>query len=215
MTFKDFVQHWKDSLLLVFATIALVFTTFTFIKTNFYSLDSLQAVAIGEVDERLVPNRQDRIDLRLSVVNAGTREAAILQADIVTLKKEGNGFAWVRIWPSVGQGFEAKALKPGEITIVSLVTSGYAHDYFMDAQYSRPIDERHHEFVEGVRIKSMDSRGQIYSVVYPISQYKVLNDWKAGPPSEGYTFDRTPHELLVRTQPMIPPLAIKYADDVP
>ncbi len=199
----------------VLSVLAFAMSGYQFVKSDFPARHSLQAVAVGDVDERLAPNKQDRIDLRLAVVNAGNREAAILRAEIVTLQKEADGYAWVRIWPGMGEGFQSKSFKAGEIAIISLITSGYGHDYFNDPMHARPIDSRHHEFVVGVRITSLDSAGRIYHVLYPISQYKIANDWKAGPPSEGYTFDRRPHELLVNIAATIPPLAKRYEDDVP
>jgi len=211
---QAFVRAWKDVILLAIATISVSYGSYTFFVGNFYTKDDLQATAIGDVDTRLPASQQDRISLRLAVVNAGTGDAGVLQAAIVPLRKEDDGYAWVRIFPPIGEGFEAKVLKPGEIVILSLVTGGHAQDYFTDPNYSRRIDGEHHEFVEAVRIKSMDSKGHIYSVLYPIWQFKIRNDYQRGP-TEGWTFDRRTHQLLVNTGEKIPPLAKEYNDELP
>jgi hypothetical protein len=213
MTSEEFIKRWKDVILLMFTTLGFIYATFAFIRDRVYVRDDLQATAIGDVDTRQTPENQDRISLRLAVVNAGTRDAAVLQAEIVALRKESDGYSWVRIFPPLGEGFEAKVLKPGEITIVSLVTDANAHDkYFRNPNYARTIDATHHEFAEGVRIRSMDSKGRLFTLLYPFSQFKVPNDITSGP-TDGYTFDCHPHELLVNLPETIPPLATKYDGD--
>lgn len=216
-TFKERATAWRDVYQIVGICVAIGLSLFNFWQANLHITNDLEVVAIGGVDQRLAPNKQDRISVRLALVNVGNREASVLQAEVVALYKGDQGYSWVRIFPAVGEGFDARTLKLGEISIISLVTDGYAYDYFMRPRYSRPIDVAHHEFVEGVRIKSMDADGHIYSVLYPISQYKVRNDFdgKGGPPSEGYTFDRSVHHLFVNEPEMIPPLAKEYKDDVP
>ncbi len=214
MSIRDLVREWKDPIQVVGISVALMLSIINFIQANAVR-DDLQATAIGDVDTRLPFNQQDRITIRLAVVNAGTRQAAVLQAEVVSLYKEDDGqYSWVRIFPAIGQGFEAKTLKPGEIEILSLVTDGYAHAYFKNPRYARPIDATRHEFTEGVRIKSMDSRGNIYSVLYPISQFNVPNDIQNGP-TDGFTFDRRPHQLLLNTCECVPPLAREYRDGLP
>ncbi len=213
MTNEEFIKRWKDVIFLVFATLGAFYATFAFIRDNIYVRDDLQATVIGDVDTRQMLEKQDRISLRLAVANAGTRDGAVVQAEIVALRKEDEGYSWVRIFPPVGEGFEAKTLKPGEITILSLVTDAYAHvQYFRNPNYARPIDATHHEFAEGVRIKSMDSKGRLYMLLYPVSQFKVPNDITNGP-TDGYTLDCHPHQLLVNLPETIPPLATRYEDD--
>ena len=213
MTSEEFIKRWRDVLLLLFSTLSFIYATFAFIHDRLYVRDDLQATAIGEVDTRQTPENQDRMSLRLAVVNAGTREAAVLRAEIVALRKESEGYSWVRVIPPFGEGFEAKALKPGEIAILSLVTDASSHDrYFRNPNYARPIDATHHEFAMGVRIKSMDSKGRLYTLLYPVSQFKVPNDITNGP-TDGYTFDCYPHQLLVNLPETTPPLATKYDGD--
>jgi hypothetical protein len=207
------IKRWKDHATLLFATVAFVYSTADFFRSYVYVRDDLQATAVGEVDTRETLDKQDRISLRLAVVNAGTRDAAVLQAEIVALRNEYEGYSWVRLHPPLGQGFEARTLKPGEIAILSLVTDAYAHDYFRNVNYARPIDATHHEFTQGVRIKSMDSKGRLYTLLYPVSQFKVPNNITNGP-TDGYTFDCHPHQLLVNVLESVPPLATKYDGDV-
>ena len=214
MRFKEFVAAWKDVIIIIFGTIGIATNIYTFVRSNLYVSDDLQVTAIGDVDQQLPASQRDRIALRLAVANAGTRDAAVLQADIMALYKEENGYSWVRIFPAIGEGFEAKTLKPGEIVIVSLISGGYTRDYYVNGRYSRPIDAQYHEFTEALRVKSMDSQGRIYSTLYPISQFKIRNDWKVGP-TEGFTFDRSTHHLLVNGSETMPPLAKEYKDDIP
>jgi hypothetical protein len=207
LTSEDLIKHWKNLLLLVGGTLTLVYATVTFIRSNIYVKDDLQATLIGEVDTRATT-----LSLRLAVVNAGTRDAAVLQAEIVAVKNVYEGHVWVRVPPPPGEGFEARTLKPGEIAILVLVTDRDAHDYFRNQVYARPIDATHHEFTYGVRIKSMDSKGRLYTLLYPVSQFKVPNNITNGP-TDGYTFDCHPRQLLVNLPETIPPLAMKYDGD--
>lgn len=212
MTGEEF-KHWKNQATFLFATVAFVYATADFFRSYIYVRDDLQATVVGEVDARQTADKQDRISLRLAVVNAGTRDAAVLQAEIVALRNEYKGNSWVRLPPPLGEGFEARTLKPGEIAILALVTDAYAHDYFRKVNYARPIDATHHEFAEGVRIKSMDSKGRLYTLLYPVSQFKVPNNITNGP-TDGYTLDCHPHQLLVNLPETIPPLATRYDGDV-
>lgn len=214
MKIEGFLKNWGTTLTFLFATLGFVYATYAFIRDNIYVKNDLEMTVIGEVDTRLPLNKQDQISERLAVVNAGTRDAAVLQANIVAFRQEDRGWGWDRIWPPQGQGFEARTIKPGEITILSLVTGSYAHDdYFRNPKYSRPIDATHHEFAEGVWIKSMDSRGRIYAAYYVVSQFKVPNNITNGP-TDGYTLDCHTHPLLVNIAEFRPPIAKNYDPDL-
>jgi hypothetical protein len=199
---------------LVLSILAFGMSAYTFAASQ-VPYNSVLAIAVGPVDEDLAD--QGRIDLRLAVVNRGNRDATVFQAELVAIHKEPDGYSWVRIFPPDGKGFEGRVVKAGETVVIALITSGTTRDYHRDPHFSRPIDEKHHEFTVGVRIKSMNAKGEIFSIVYPISQFKVRNDWDgSGPPSEGYTFDRNPHELFVHgEEESIPPVAKSYTDDIP
>jgi hypothetical protein len=67
-------------------------------------------------------------------------------------------------------------------------------------------------FNEGVWVKSMDSRGRLYSAYFVVSQFKVPNDIVNGP-TDGFTFDCHPHQLLVNIPEFNPPLAKNYDGD--
>jgi hypothetical protein len=214
MRLNGFFKRWSAVVLWIIATISFAFTTFEFARKYIYTRDNLQATVIGEVDELLPPDKRDRFSLRVAVVNAGTREAALTHAELVALRREGEGYAWVRIFPPVGLGFEARTFKPGEIAIVSIVTDGYGQKYFTNVEYSRPIDDAHHEFVLGLRTGSMDADGRIYTAIYPINEFKIRNDFAGGPgpPSEGYTCHSGPHQLLIDTAGRVaPPGRKEYA----
>lgn len=189
----------------VLSVIAITMSTWTFYKSNFYNRDSVQVVAIGGVDAVLPRERQDRIDLNVAIVNAGTREASVLEAELVALYREPDGgLSWVRLFPPTGQGFQPAALRPGEIRIIALITDEFAHEFFRKPRYSIPIDSTNHRIVEGIRFKSMDASGRVYSATYLISQFKIPADWKGGP--KEFTFDCTPHELLKNVEAGIPDL---------
>lgn len=66
---------------------------------------------------------------------------------------------------------------------------------------------------EGVWIKSMDSKGRLYTLLYTVSQYNVPNDIMNGPIT-GYTFDCHSHQLFVDLPERVPDLAKKYDGDV-
>ncbi len=214
MTQKSFFEGWPQIVLWTIAIISFVLSTFEFARKYMYVRDDLQATIIGEVDELLPPDRRDRFSLRVAVVNTGTREAALTHAELVALRREGEGYAWVRIFPPLGRGFEARTFNPGEIAIVSIVTDGYGHKYFTDLAYSRSIDDAHHEFVLGLRTGSMDADGRVFTATYPINEFKIRNDFSGGPgpPSEGYTCHYGPHRLLVDTiGKLAPPGRKEYA----
>ena len=214
MKIEGFLKHWGTALTFMFGTLGFFYATASFIRDFIYVRDDLQMSVIGEVDTSPPANKRDQITMRLAVVNAGTRDAAVLQANIVALRTERRGYGWDRIGTPVGQGFEAKTIKPGEIAIISLVTDSYTHqDYFRNETYSRRIDDTHHEFNEGVWVKSMDSKGRLYSAYFVVSQYKIPNDITTGP-IDGYTFDCHPHQLFVNIQEFLPPRAKNYDGDV-
>jgi hypothetical protein len=213
MKIEGFLKHWGTVLTFMFGTLGFFYATTAFVRNFIYVRDDLQMSAIGEVDTAPPANKQDRITMRLAVVNAGTRDAAVLQANIIALRTERRGYGWDRIEPPIGQGFEARTIKPGEIAILSLVTDSYAHDdYFRNPTYSRRIDDTHHEFNLGIWVTSMDSRGRLYAAYFVVQQFKVPNDITTGP-TNGYTFDCRPHQLLVNIPEFNPPLAKSYDDD--
>lgn len=208
MKIEGFLKNWGTTLTFLFGTLGFLYATTAFVRDFIYVRDDLQMSVIGDVDKN--EPRQDRITTRLAVVNVGTRDAAVLQAEIIALREERRGYGWDRVWPPIGQGFEARTIKPGEIVIISLVTDSYAHkDYFRNPTFSRRIDDAHHEFDLGVWVKSMDSRGHLYSAYYVVQQFKVPNDITTGP-TDGYTFDCHPHQLLVNIPEFEPPLAKNY-----
>ncbi len=193
----------------VLSIIAITMSAWTFYKSNFYNRDSLQVVAIGGVDALLAREKQDRIDLNVAIVNSGTREASVLEGELVALYREPDGgFSWVRLFPPTGQGFQPTALRPGEIKIISLITDEFAHEFFRKAHYSILIDATSHRIVQGMRFKSMDASGRVYNTTYLISQFKIPADWKGGP--KEFTFDCTPHELLIDVEAGIPDLPNRF-----
>jgi hypothetical protein len=118
---------------LVIATIAVVISGANLYRTILYVSDRLQIVALGGVDAVLPREEQDRIDMNVAIVNSGTREASVLEAEIVALHNERDGrTAWMRLFPPEGEGFQPIALKPGEIKIVPLVTAQYASKFFLN-----------------------------------------------------------------------------------
>lgn len=211
MTIDDFIKHWKEVIMLSLAVLGGAYATVTFYRTQLYANDDLQVIAIGQVDQHLPPNRQDRLSFNLVVTNKGTSDGVVAHAEIVALHLEPQGhYAWVRIWPEVGEGFQPRALKPGEATVIQLITAGYAHeDYFLNPQYARPIDAGHHEFALGIQVRSVDSKGRIHNVLYPVSQFKIPNDLTNGP-TDGFTFDCSVHHLFVDAPETVPPLAKSY-----
>jgi hypothetical protein len=214
MKIEVFLKHWGTVLTFLFGTLGFVYATYAFVRDNLYARDDLEMSVIGEVDTSPPHDKQDQITLRLAVVNDGTRDAAVLQADIIALRQTDRGWGWDRIAAAQGRGFEAKTIKPGEIAILSLLTDRYAwSDYYQNPTYSRPIDATHHEFAEGVRIKSMDARGRLYLVYYVSSQFKLQNGIDHGP-TEGYTFDCHQNPLLINIEEFRPPLAKNYDGDV-
>jgi hypothetical protein len=106
------LSHGKQiSIATALSLIAISMTSWSFYKSNFYVRDSIKALAIGGVDAALPANEQDRIDLSVGIVNAGTRQASVLQAELVAAFREpAGGYSWVRIFPPTGQGFQAIAL---------------------------------------------------------------------------------------------------------
>ena len=198
----------------VLSLVAISMSAWTFYKSNFYSRDSLQVVAIGGVDAVLPREQQDRIDLNVAVVNTGTREASVLQAELVALYREPDGrFSWVRLFPPTGEGFNPTALEPGQIKILALTTKEFAHEFFRNERYSMPIDAETHRVVEGIRFKSMGASGRIYNATFAISQFKIPSDWRGGP--KEFTFDCSSHELLADADASIPdlPTRFDYPDD--
>jgi hypothetical protein len=212
MKIEGFLKNWGTALTFLFGTLGFLYATTAFVRDFIYVRDDLQMSVIGEVDTNPPANKQDQITMRLAVVNAGTRDAAVLQANVMALRTERRGYGWDRVWPPTGQGFESRTIKPGEISIISLVTDSYAHkDYFRNPKYSRRIDDTHHEFNLGIWVQSMDSRGRLYSAYFAVQQFKVPNDITNGP-TDGYTFDCHPHQLLVNIPEFNPPLAKNYDD---
>jgi hypothetical protein len=133
MNVATFVQQRKDLVALVIATIAVVISGANLYRTILYVSDRLQIVALGGVDAVLPREEQDRIDMNVAIVNSGTREASVLEAEIVALHNERDGrTAWMGLFPPEGQGFQPIALKPGEIKIVPLVTAQYASKFFLN-----------------------------------------------------------------------------------
>jgi hypothetical protein len=214
MRIGSILKHWGTVLTFMFGTLGFVYATYAFVRDNIYVKDDLEMSAIGEVDTSPPVNDQDRITLRLSVVNAGTRDAAVLQANIIALRQTDRGWGWDRIASPQGQGFESKVIKPGEIAILSLITDRHLYsDYFVNPTYARRIDATHHEFADGVLIKSMDAKGRLYLTYYVVSQWRVQDGITHGP-TDGYTFDCHPHPLLVNIEEFRPPLAKNYDGDV-
>jgi hypothetical protein len=204
-----FLKDRKDIIQVIGIFVAIGLSVFNFFQANLYVFDSLQIIAIGGVDAVLPREKQDRIDLNVAIVNRGTREASVLQAEIVALYREPRGgFSWVRIFPATGQGFMPLALKPGEIRIVPLITDEYAHTFFLAPAYSIPLDYESHRIVQGIRAKSMDAKGRVYNVTYLVAQDKIPKGWNGGP--KEYTFDCSPHELLTNVEASVPPVPLNF-----
>jgi hypothetical protein len=209
---KAFVKKWKEPIAVVFSIAALATSVSTCYWDRVYVYETLQATYTSDIQ---YPRPDiDRIGARFAVVNAGNRHAALLEATLSIwnnhVHNHGTNYHWD---PMPGQQSQTAVIKPGEIVILELNTTGYARTYFAEAPYSIRLGDSHKQVVFGVRFKVMDSKGNIYSSIYPISNFLVKHEWSGGP-TDGFTFEKTPHELFKNDQ-QTPRKVIEYPSDIP